>query len=69
MKNLNSDSFYPDFAYPPEQIRKFLASPSANVITIVLVNGQILHPEIKDVDLFIKWLTLNGVENMKANNG
>lgn len=60
---MNISSNYPEFEYDADQLSKFIAA--ADMVTIMLKDGSIIHHSPKDKASFIKWLLNNKVADIK----
>jgi len=54
---------YPGFNYPANQLSKFIAA--ADLFTILLKNGEIIHYTAVDKTDFHQWLAAHDVKNIK----
>ncbi len=53
---------YPEFDYKAKQINKFMAT--AGIVTILLIDGTIVHHTPKRLSEFLKWLKSNGIKDI-----
>ena len=57
---------YPDFEFHSDELSKFIAT--ADMVTIMLKNGSIIHHFPKDLPKFLNWLKENDITNLKEAN-
>jgi len=61
--DMTSAKRYPGFDYDSSQLAKFRAA--ANLFTILLTSGSIIHFVPDDTDAFHKWLLENDIQDMR----
>lgn len=59
-----SDQF-PGFEHAAIELNKFIAT--ADIVTIMLKQGEIVHHSPKDMAAFIGWLRAHRIEDIKLN--
>jgi len=55
---------YPGFDVPADKLKKFVVAPSANLFTLMLLDGSIIHYTAADADAFLKWLVQHKIEHI-----
>lgn len=59
-------SNYPGFPHASAELAKFLAT--AEIITLMLKSGEIIHYSLVDGNSFIQWLRDNNIEDLRTDN-
>lgn len=60
---MNITNQYPDFEYRANELSKFLTA--ADMVTIMLKNGSIIHYTPENLPAFLRWLHDNRVQDLK----
>lgn len=63
---MDQSNRYPDFPYAANELVKFIAT--AEVTSIMLKNGEIVHYSPQNTELFTGWLRGNKVIDLRAEN-
>jgi len=58
-----STDTYPNFDYKAGELNKYIAT--AQMITIMLKNGEIIHYFPEDTANFLQWLCAHGIKDIK----
>lgn len=60
---MSISNIFPEFDYNADQLSKFIAT--ADIVTIMLRDGKIIHYTPKNMPLFLKWLSDHKIPNIK----
>lgn len=61
---MNSNTTFPGFEHPSDKLVKFIVT--ADIYSILLIDGSVVHFVPKDNALFQMWLINNYIENIKV---